>query len=131
MNEAEFKRLGIKPTDIYQRQQPGSKERIAIEAAFHYAKGYAGDSGKSRKDIARYIIENKLLGEMGVNAMVQTITRAIDHLEKGTKIRSGDGGQTYIFIRSEETEVKYVHFINNRNSFMHTQPLACSPTKWP
>ena len=44
-----------------------------------------------------YLIENKLLGEMGVNAMVQTITRAINHLEKGAKIRSGDGGQTYTF----------------------------------
>ena len=97
LNEAEFKRLGIKPTDTYQRQQPGSKEHIAIKAAFHYVKGYAGDTGKSRKDIAKYIIQNKLLGEMKVSAEVQTISRAIDHLEKGAKIRSEDGGQTYTF----------------------------------
>ena len=97
LNKTAFKRLGIKPSQTYKSMQPLSKEQIAIEATFHYVKGHAGHSGKSRRDIANYIIQGGLLGDMDEDTLVKTIQQAIQSLENTRKIQSNDGGQTYTF----------------------------------
>ena len=66
-------------------------------------KGHAGHSGKSRRDIANYIIQGGLLGDMDKDTLVKTIQQAIQSLENTRKIQSNDGGQTYTFINSRQT----------------------------
>ena len=60
-------------------------------------KSHAGHSGKSRRDIAKYIIQGGLLGDMDEGTLVETIQQAIQSLENTQKIQSNDGGQTYTF----------------------------------